>query len=140
MPNSYLNREDLTLFDRIKGELAGILNWSIVGRWMLLQDRRINQPESGKKLMIQMQAIASPVSVFLDQECSREGEIEPKELFDAWCEWCKENDIVNRKDTAQFIKSVRDVMPGLSMRRPRIGGSQRRVLTGLSVRNPEPSY
>jgi P4 family phage/plasmid primase-like protien len=140
MPNSYLGREDLSLFDRIKAELPGILNWSIVGRWMLLKDKRIEQPESGKKLMIQMQSIASPVSVFLDQECTREGEVEPKELFDAWCAWCKENEICNKKDLQNFTKSVRDVMPGLVTRRPRMGGSQRNVLVGLSIAKRESDF
>lgn len=135
MPNSYLGREDLTLADRIRTELAGILNWAIVGRWMLLRDKRIEQPTSGKKLMLQMQAIASPVSVFLDSECVRAGEVDPKELFDHWCRWCSENEIVNKKDLQNFIRSVRDVMPGIESRRLQIAGMRNKLLCGLSLKS-----
>lgn len=137
MPNSYLGREDTTLFDRIRDEMSGILNWAIAGRWMLRLDKRIDQPRSGAKLMLQMQSIASPVSVFIDQECTRTGEIESRELFDRWCAWCSENDIINKKDLQRFIKGVRDVLPSVSTDRRWTHMGNKSFLVGVSLKQQE---
>ena len=45
MPNCYLGQEDYGLQDRLKSELSGILNWAIIGRHMLNQEKRIEQPK-----------------------------------------------------------------------------------------------
>jgi len=46
LTQSWAGREDTTLFDRLNGELPGILNWALVGYGRLMESRRFDMPDS----------------------------------------------------------------------------------------------
>lgn len=134
MPNSYVGREDRTLGKRIMAEMPGILRWAIIGRQMLDERGRIEQPSSGRDMLKQFRSLLSPVSMFVEEACAREGEIETKELFEIWCQWCLENDITQKMTIQNFSKRLRDVIPGVSTERPKIGNRRYRKFVGISVK------
>lgn len=134
MPNTYVGKEDLDLGNRISQEMSGILNWAIAGRYELQQDKKIVQPESGMQLKRDMQVMISPISVFIDQCCEQSGQVEPKDLFDHWNEWARENDVSRKIDLQNFGKKIRDVLPGVDVQRIQIGGTRTRFYKGISIR------
>jgi putative DNA primase/helicase len=134
MPNSYVGREDHSLGPRLIEELPGILIWSIIGRRMLDDAGRISQPESGRDLLKQFRSMVSPVSLFVEEGCVRGGEIETKELFDYWCEWCKENDLAEKIAIHHFARKLKAVVPGIRTERKSSNGFRARKFIGISVK------
>ena len=89
--NSFFDREDKDLTDKLLVERPGILWWAIEG-WKRLRDRgHFQQPASGSELQLQMENIASPVSEFVRDRCLLDpGFWTPtKSLYDAWKQWCE---------------------------------------------------
>jgi len=134
MPNSYIGREDLGLGERLMKELPGILNWAILGRFMLLRDGRFKQPQSGQELVDAMQMTISPMATFLQESCDEGGQVGTKELFDAWCAWSSENDHVQKLDISTFVRRLRDVKPSIQTRRISMGANRQRLLAGVSLK------
>lgn len=85
LTHSWYGQEDTRLTERLLTELPGILNWAIAG-WKCLQERgHFVQPESGRKLVADMEDLGSPVTAFL-RECCAVGPQETvpvQELFTA---------------------------------------------------------
>lgn len=141
MPNSYYGREDLTLFPRIKEEMSGILNWAIMGQYRLRENKRIEQPESGLHLKRQMESMAAPVKLFLDdrvvmmEDTSRS--ISIHELYEDYCEWCNENDRVKKMDQEHFRRSIRDVHPNVTIKPVSYLGKRESRVFGMALRAME---
>jgi len=134
MPNTYVGREDHSLGPRLIEELPGILIWSIIGRRMLDDVGRIAQPESGRDLLKQFRSMVSPVSLFVEEDCWRGGEIDTKDLFERWCEWCKENDLAEKLAIHHFARKLKAVVPGIRTVRNMTGGFRTRKFVGISVK------
>ncbi len=135
MPNTYYEREDRGLTDRLKTELPGILLWSIAGRQMLNEAKEIKQPESGREIIKLFKSLSSPVSVFIESECV-EGdtcEVETRELYEHWCRWCLDNDYDQKFTIQQFSKRLRDAIPELKIIRPGTGYDRSRKFKGISI-------
>lgn len=119
MPNTYLNREDLTVFDRISQEMPGILNWAIGGLRMLEILKRIPQPKSGNHLMQEMLSIMSPVTMFVEDECIRGSNhsVGTKFLFERWEQYCKECDISFPGTLQSFSRKLKAAYSGVRTER-----------------------
>src|SRR5205085_5900496 len=67
-----------------------------------------------------MEDMASPVSVFMREECKigSERRVAKKALYRAWCDWCQGQ---GRQpgNILTFGKSLREALPGLGESRPR---------------------
>lgn len=90
---SFLGREDLLLKSKLQPELSGILLWALEGRERLYERGHFFQPASGKETMRELESLASPISVFVD-ECCMLGEmytVPVPTLFEAWRNWCDAN-------------------------------------------------
>lgn len=113
MPNCYLGKEDYGLQDRLKAELSGILNWSIIGRHMLNQQKRIEQPKMAKSIVSEMLSIVSPVLEFIESECllTTNGLCDTKELFNQWAKWCDENDVAAAGNVQSFSRKIKAIYP-----------------------------
>lgn len=90
---SFLGNEDLTLENRLLAELPAILRWAVDGYHDLLETGRFIVPSSSQQAVEDLQAISSPITVFLRDTCRVEGgaAIECGALYSRWSEWCKEN-------------------------------------------------
>jgi P4 family phage/plasmid primase-like protien len=141
MPNSYYGREDLGLFDRIKSEMSGILNWAIMGQYQLRERKVIDQPESGKHLQRQMQTMAAPVSQFLLDRVAitdnADHSVGVHELFELYCEWCSENDRVRKMDQEHFRRSIRDVHPNAMIKTVTYAGTRHSRIFGMLTKEEE---
>jgi len=93
LTESFLGKEDQHLTRKLIAELPAIFNWSIVGLRRLRERGRFMQPIGGLSLLQQMRDIGSPVGAFVRECCSIEdgAKVVVKELFDRWCDWCREN-------------------------------------------------
>lgn len=135
MPNSYLGKEDFGLQDRLKAELPGILNWAILGRHMLNESRRLVQPSTGQKFVDELTEMTSPVLEFLNDMCdfTESAEVDTKELFSAWKQWCEENDIEHAGSTSSLSRKIRAIKPNIEVRQSRIGAARSRRFVGLRI-------
>jgi P4 family phage/plasmid primase-like protien len=144
MPNSYYGREDLTLFPRIKEEMSGILNWAIMGQYRLREHKRIEQPESGLHLKRQMESMAAPVKLFLDDRVvlmdDATRSVSVHELYEVYCEWCNENDRVKKMDQEHFRRSIRDVHPNVEIKPVSLGGKRESRVFGMAIKQLEGAY
>jgi putative DNA primase/helicase len=134
MPNSYLGREDHTIFPKLKKEMPGILLWSIFGRLKLQERGKIDQPSSAMELLDAFRANVAPVSKFLSENCERTGEVEVSTLWEAWLEFCRDNGMPDPKSIQTFGNQIRAVMPNLKISRIREGDGRVRKYIGISLR------
>jgi putative DNA primase/helicase len=116
---SFYDQEDHGLTGKLKKELPGILNWSIAGWERIAERGHFVRPESAKEYVRQMEDMASPVSVFVREECVSKLELSvpKKALYHAWCNWCQGQ---GRQpgNIMTFGKSLREAMPWLTEFRP----------------------
>lgn len=91
---SFYGREDLTLLDRLLGELPGILNWALAGLRDLDARGRFLPPESSVEADEQVRRMASPVGAFLMDrtELIRSGEASIRELYAAYRTWAQQEE------------------------------------------------
>jgi putative DNA primase/helicase len=136
---SWYGQEDTTLTARLLAELPGILLWSVEG-WRRLHERgRFEQPESGKKLVADMEDLSSPIGAFL-RECCNVGpgfEVLVRDLYDRWKRWCEDK---GRKDPGHeqaFGRDLRAAVPALDVRQPRADGGRVRVYEGVRLKPEE---
>ncbi|NUP95924.1 MAG: hypothetical protein HUU28_07150 [Planctomycetaceae bacterium] len=90
MTESFLNREDSELTEKLLTELPGILNWAIEG-WRRLRARgHFVLPGSSRDAVQSIHDMASPVSAFVRDECvlDPEARVEKARLYADWQAWC----------------------------------------------------
>jgi putative DNA primase/helicase len=141
LTRTFLGKEDKTLFDRLLLELPSILLWAIEG-WRRLGERgHFLQPASATELLERMEDLSSPVGAFIREKCEVKGglEIETRDLYAAWKDWCES---VGRKepgDEQTFGRNLHAALPQLSTRHTRLGagGNQRqvRIYVGIALKN-----
>lgn len=134
MENSFLGREDRGLGNRLNAESSGILNWALEGYRRLRKRGYLDQPESAKDALGELETLGSPVAAFVKESCvvAPGQQCEAGHLFRRWQEWCSLN---GRKEagTAQtFGRDLRAVLPGLRVRNLREHGGRSRFYDGVS--------
>ena len=130
---SFLGREDPMLFERLRGELSGILNWAVEGYRRLRLRGRFQQPELSADTIRAMKEISSTVGVFIEEHCllGKNLSVAKQKLYDAWVLWCAEN---GHKPGSQqgFGRELRAAFPDVGDSRPR-GGQRQRLYTGIGL-------
>lgn len=115
LKTSFLGKEDPGLFEKLKPEMSGILNWAIAGYQQLRARGHFLQPESAKEAMEEMMRIGSPVRAFV-AECCEVGignEESVEFLWDKWKAWCTSNG--NQPGSKNWWgRNLKTVVPGLS--------------------------
>ncbi|MBX3422233.1 MAG: hypothetical protein KF752_11820 [Pirellulaceae bacterium] len=141
MPNSYLGREDVTIGQKIERELPGIFRWSLAGRKMLIDAGKIEQPKSGLEVIQAFKSIASPMTVFIEEECvlSQTAEIEVTKIFEAWKHWCLQNGIQDKDSIQLFARKIHDAIPGIQTRRLGYGDRQK-IFIGIDRKNSDRDF
>ena len=133
---SFIGREDFGLFERLKLEMPGILNWAIEG-WQRLTDRgRFVQPEQGADLVAEMEDLSSPVGAFVRECCElgEDKEVEVKDLFACWKAYCEEQGRIRVMELPVFCRDLLTAFPMLDKARQRkIGGVKTRYYTGIGL-------
>src|SRR5205807_8482835 len=105
--------------------------------WRRLRERgRFVQPESGRRLVEDMEDLASPIGAFVRERCcvapGRECAVE--DLFAAWGVWCEDNGRREHGTVQTFGRDLLAALPGISRRQPRVeGGGRERVYVGIDL-------
>lgn len=138
MHKSFYGQEDNGLTEKLLAELPGILLWSIEG-WKRLRARgHFIQPETGKSLIRDMEAMASPVGEFV-RDCCILGPSEETlrdKMYAAWRQWCAKNG-KHETDQATFGRDLRASVPLLGDVVHRELGVRQRFYTGIALKTAD---
>ena len=136
MTQSFYGNEDTHLFDRLAGELPGILRWSLDGLERLQARGRFDLPAASLEMTDELDELTSPVGAFVRQECcvGPGRSVGCDYVYQAWRRWC---DAQGREHpgTAQSLgRNLRAVVPDLRTRKLRVDGTRVRTYEGLALR------
>jgi putative DNA primase/helicase len=139
LTQSWYGQEDTKLTDRLLTELPGILLWAIAG-WQRLQERgHFVQPESGNRLVSDMEDLSSPIGAFIRDRClvGAGGSVEVPELFRQWKNWCEEKGHKSHGTEQTFGRDLRAAIPGLEVRQTRSTAGRVREYQGIRARGAD---
>lgn len=138
LKESFFEKEDHKLEEKLSAELTGILNWAIEGRKRLHENGRFTKPQSSKELETEFECLLSPIKAFIDQCCDLGPgkEIPISDLFEAWGIWCKLNGKVHSGNIQTFGKKFRSAYPNIGIQYPRIDEKSRvRFYIGIALKD-----
>ena len=136
LTQSWLGREDIGLAARLRGELPGILNWSLDGLDDLGERGRFTHPATGEEALQQLIELSSPVRSFVDERC----EVGPGfrvptlELYSAYGHWADYRGYPKIADNT-FGKNLKAAFPKVRIMRPRSKDDRFHVYAGLRLRS-----
>jgi putative DNA primase/helicase len=128
LQNSWLDREDLTLADRLLTELPGILNWAIDGWQRLSRRGRFVMPDASAAIAQRMEFLTSSIRSFVRERCVVDPHTAvPKAmLYERWNAFCRDEGL-RQTSSAVFGKWLFAAFPTINEFRPRQDGDQQRV-------------
>lgn len=130
---SFYGAEDHTLETRLQSELPGIFNWALEGYQRLRSRGRFVQPQSGLEAIQEVEELASPIKVFIAEECNLRGEVQITDLYAIFVRWCKDNGH-EAGSKLTFGRNLKTAVPGLNQSQMRIDGARQRVYAGISLK------
>jgi putative DNA primase/helicase len=111
---SFYGREDLLLKEKLRPELAGILNWALDGLDWLRYRGHFEMPSSSLDSIRQLEDLGSPVSAFLRDWCETgiTNQVNVKLLYAAYRVWSEE---AGQRPLARHVfgKALHAVVPNL---------------------------
>ncbi|MER9711078.1 phage/plasmid primase, P4 family [Mesorhizobium sp. M0213] len=135
MEVSFLGEEDRGLFDKLKTEMAGILNWAMEGYERLRQRGHFIQPSRSEAVVDEMEMLASPARAFV-KDCCEVGpgfEVTIDDLFDEWEAWCQRSNIDRAGTKKWFGRNLRTAVPGLGSGDTGTGNERTTIYKGLRL-------
>lgn len=123
LQKSWLGEEDITLFSRLREELAGILVWALEGLARLQKRGRFIQPASSIQTIEDLEAMTSPIKAFIAERCQIGSQemVSVDLLFDNWRSWCTATGYPHAGNVQTFGKNLRAACPGIEIIRPQEG-------------------
>ncbi|TWT35873.1 hypothetical protein KOR34_07690 [Posidoniimonas corsicana] len=135
MTKSFLGKEDRGLDAKLASELPSIFLWACEG-WRRLNERGyFQQPDSALELLSEMRDLASPTAAFVSEQCEVGAgfQIPVKELYGAWCTWCRSQGRDHTETAQMFGRNLQAAVPGVIVRQPRINGAKVRAYEGIKL-------
>jgi putative DNA primase/helicase len=132
---SFLDREDPTLTQKLLGELPGILNRLIVALGRLRERGRFRVPETAKRVVEIMEDEASPIRAFARECCELSppyDELCDNKVHPAYTEWCKENGHKSLVKS-RFRRKIMEPLHSVTVRLRGARGEQQWVCEGLRL-------
>lgn len=132
---SHFEKEDLTLGERLLGEIDLILIWAVQGWQRLEKNRRFTKSETHGRWLARAETIMRPFKAFIDECCIVDAEaVETTEnLYRAFEAFCEENE-VGHFDRNSFAGKLHSEMPSLKSHRPRHEGGRVHCKKGLALK------
>jgi putative DNA primase/helicase len=136
MTRSFFGKEDHGLLDRLLPELPAILHWALEGLQRLRGRGYFLQPESGRSMLDDLEAMSSPVKAFVADRCI----LDPRatmpiaNLYGAWIGWCAEQGRDAVGTSQSFGAKITSAFPTLRVTQPRLDGVRTRVYEGVRLR------
>jgi putative DNA primase/helicase len=137
---SWLGKEDLDLERKLRGELSGILNWSLDGLERLTNGNKnqFTQLKAAEEAITTMRDLASPVGAFVrDTYTLKPGsEIKVDTVYTAYGNWCTVGGY-SKSDKSKFGRDLLAAFPSVQRIRPRDGDKRYYVYTGLALKTEQ---
>jgi putative DNA primase/helicase len=136
--HDFTGREDRSLEDDLRAEAPSILNWGLEGYRRLCERGHFVQPASGQERLDALEAMMSPVTAFVREECDlgEHYEIWPETLYARYTEWCARQGIAHVSILQQFCKDLRSAYPEITVSQPVVNGQRPRVYRGIRLAAP----
>jgi putative DNA primase/helicase len=132
---SWLGKEDITLENRLKNELPGILNWSLDGL-RRLNSGKFTRVAAAEEAIVAMRDLASPVAAFVRERCKVDSgnEILIDDLYGVFKKWADDNGH-SKKSKETFGRDLRAAVPSIRVTRPRDSTTEYRprYYSGISL-------
>jgi putative DNA primase/helicase len=114
LTESFYGKEDVDLKDKLRPELAGVLNWALEGLDRLRRRGHFEQPASSKESIRMLEDLASPEAAFVRDWCwvGPDEDENVKTLYAAYRVWAKDAGHRPRENSV-FGRSLRAVVPAL---------------------------
>lgn len=123
---SFLGEEDVELKGRLLKELPGIFAWALEGYEDLREQGRFTVPLASMQAMDEIEALSSPITVFLADRCHIEAgvQIAKDELYGEWKKWCEQN---GREpgNSASFGRDLHTTIPTMKQTNQRMPSGKR---------------
>jgi putative DNA primase/helicase len=135
LQKSWLGKEDITLFSRLRAELPNILIWALHGLALLQQRGKFLQPASAAPTIAELETITSPIKAFVSEKCDI-GQckmITAAALFKAWQCWCEDTGYPHSGNIQSFGKNLKAAYPDIQIVRPQSSNSRERVYMGIAL-------
>ena len=137
--NSFLNREDTYLSQRLDAELSSIGNWAIKGLERLVTNRRFTVPSSSFDAQQEASETSQPLTMFIE-ECLVVGSHDKYRchtdfLYARWCRWCEENG-TKPGSSPNFSKRLNDTLRSekvIKVKQLRIGTANKSGFKGVDL-------
>lgn len=138
LKKSWLGKEDILLFDRLKEELPGITLWALQGLKRLEQRGFFLQPKSSLETINELETMTSPIMAFVLERCIMESSVKVSVqiLFDQWRDWCKETGYLNSGNIQSFGKNLKAAYPSIGVTRLQDENSRERYYVGIDLAMP----
>lgn len=152
LTRSFLGQEDHDLEAKLAAELPDILHWALDGLESLRRRGRILQPETGRKAIVDLEDLASPVAAFAREELTLErGKVADPGSIELWGvddggPWIRCNELYARFKTwsedrgwsrvataPHFGRDLMAAFPEVSRGRKRIAKVALPVYRGIAV-------
>jgi putative DNA primase/helicase len=132
---SHLGSEDLTLEDRLRGELPGILLWAIEGWERLQKQTYFTTPDATRAEMDEMVDASSPITAFVQEKCNigENEECDADDVWKAWKKWSEEQGYRDAGVRTWLGRRLRAAFPGISRVR-QAGGERTRYYRGIGLK------
>ncbi len=133
---TFFNTEDSDFERKLQPELPGILLWALDGLRRLRARGRFVQPESGGKLVREMEDLGSPVGAFVREKCVIESgaSVPVPELYAEYRRWCEQHGRKDIQNEENFGRDLRAAIPELERVRRRQGTERWYAYTPLRLR------
>lgn len=132
LTQTFLGREDLTLKQKLRGELPGILNRALDGLDRLRERGGFTLPESSRRMLTDLEELSSPVRQFVNAHyvVDPERHVATDEMFARWQMWAARHGHVPG-GSATFGKKLRAAFPGVEKVKRGPKGAQINVYAGV---------
>ena len=137
LSQSFYNREDHGLTDKLCAELPGILHWSLQGLDRLRDRGRFVQPASAADAVEELEELSSPVGAFVRDCCTPGPQFRAtlEDLYRAWIVWCERNG--REKYSGTTASFGRDLAAAVPIKRRR-GTRNEYFYEGIMLGEPSP--
>jgi putative DNA primase/helicase len=133
MTESFLDREDPRLGNRLRAELPAILHWAIEGLQRLRERGRFVPPAAGLALVEYLARLASPIREFVNDQCylGAGHEVRKEIIFGRYRWWCGHQN-TPPMSAAEFGLELMTAFPRIRPGRPREHGERVHTYRGVT--------
>ncbi len=122
---SFIDREDIDLKQRLVAELPGIFIWALAGLKRLRDRGHFEETEAGRRARDMAERLGSPIIAFVREFCEEDPEywVKPADLYLGYCKWADEAN-QGTKGRNRFYEDFERAFPNCPRVRERVWGPE----------------